>query len=77
MSNERPKIVGGGTKSCGVQTSVNKEYWKSKAASNSPVYSFRGIRAYDELQIVVNEVGQVKQMVTYHKITGAVQPPDI
>ena len=32
------------------------------------VYSLRGIRAYDELQIVVTEVGQVKQTVTdmYH-----------
>jgi len=29
-----------------------------------PVYSLRGIGAYDELQIVVNEVGQVKRMVT-------------
>jgi len=29
-----------------------------------PVYSLRGIRAYDELQIVVTEVGQIKQMVT-------------
>ena len=29
-----------------------------------PVYSFRGIRAYDELQIAVTEVGQVKQTVT-------------
>jgi hypothetical protein len=29
-----------------------------------PVYSLRGIRAYDELQIVVTEVGQVKQTVT-------------
>jgi len=45
-------------------TSVNKEYWKSKATSNSPVYSLRGIHAYDELQIVVNEVGQIKQTVT-------------
>ena len=33
-------------------------------ASNSAVYSFRGIRAYDELQTVVTEVGQVKQTVT-------------
>ena len=33
-------------------------------ASNSPVYSLRGICAYKELQIVVNEVGQVKRMVT-------------
>ena len=30
-----------------------------------PVYSLRGIRAYDELQIVVTEIGQVKQTVTY------------
>jgi hypothetical protein len=37
MNNEQPKIVGVGTKSCGVGTSVNKEYLKSKAASNSPV----------------------------------------
>jgi len=29
-----------------------------------PVYSLRGIRAYDELQIVVTEVQQVKQTVT-------------
>jgi len=28
MNNEQPKVVGAGT-------SVNKEYWKSKAASNS------------------------------------------
>ena len=29
-----------------------------------PVYSLRGIRAYDEPQIVVTEAGQVKQTVT-------------
>jgi len=29
-----------------------------------PVYSLRGIRAYDKLWIVVTEVGQVKQTVT-------------
>ena len=29
-----------------------------------PVYSLRGIRAYDELQIAVIEVGKVKQTVT-------------
>ena len=29
-----------------------------------PVYCLRGTRAYDELQIVVTEVGQVKQTVT-------------
>jgi len=29
-----------------------------------PVYSLREIRAYDELQIVVTKVGQVKQTVT-------------
>ena len=57
MNNEQPKVVGAGT-------SVNKEYQKSKAASNSPVYSLRGIRAYDELQKIVTEVMQVKQMVT-------------
>ena len=34
----------------------------------SPVYSLRGIHAYDELQIVVTEVGQVKQMVTAHAV---------
>ena len=28
-----------------------------------PVYSLRGIRVYDELQIAVTEVGQVKQTV--------------
>jgi len=28
MNNEQPKVVGAGT-------SVSKEYWKSKAASNS------------------------------------------
>jgi len=28
MNNEQPKVVGAGT-------SVNKEFWKSKAASNS------------------------------------------
>ena len=31
-----------------------------------PVYSLRGIRAYDELQIVVTEVGKVKPTVTVH-----------
>jgi len=77
MNNEQPKVVGGGTKSCGVHTSVNEEYWKSKVASNSPVYSLRGICDYDELQIVVTKVRQVKQMVTRHKVTGAVGPPDI
>jgi len=55
------------TKSCGAGTSVNKEYWNSKAASNSPVYSLRVISAYDELQIVVTEVGQVRQTVTMQK----------
>jgi len=28
------------------------------------MYSLRGIRTYDELQIVVNEVRQAKQMAT-------------
>ena len=32
-----------------------------------PVCSLRGISAYDELQIVGTEVGQVKQTVTIHK----------
>ena len=62
MNNEQPQVVGAGTKSCGVRTSVNKEYWKSNAASNSPVYSLRGIRAYDDLQITVTEVGQVRRL---------------
>jgi hypothetical protein len=31
-----------------------------------PVYFLRGIRTYDELQIVVTKVGQVKQTVTGH-----------
>jgi len=57
MNKEQPKVVGAGT-------SLNKEYWKSKEASYPPVYSVRGIRAYDELQTVVTEVGQVKQTVT-------------
>ena len=35
-----------------------------------PVYSLRGIRAYDELRIVVTEVGQVKQTVTPPSSTG-------
>jgi len=35
MNNKQPKVVGAGTKSCGVRTSANKEYRKSKAASNS------------------------------------------
>jgi len=70
MKNEQPKVVGAGTKSHGARTSVNKEYWKSKAASNSPVYSLRGIRAYDELQIVVTEVRQIKQMVTVQTTNG-------
>jgi len=48
----------------GAGTSANKEYWKSKAASNSPVYFLRGIRAYDELRIVVTEVLQIKQTLT-------------
>jgi len=52
------------SKSCGAETSVNTEYWKSKATSNPSVYSLRGIPAVDERQIVVNEVGQVKQTVT-------------
>jgi len=26
MNNEQPKVVGAGTKRCGVGTSVNKEY---------------------------------------------------
>jgi len=26
MNKEQPKVVGAGTKSCGVRTSVNKEY---------------------------------------------------
>jgi len=26
MNNEQPKVVGAGTKSCGVRTSVDKEY---------------------------------------------------
>jgi len=68
MNNEQPNVVGAGTESCGIRTSVNKEYWKSKAASNYPVYSFREIRAYDELQIIVTEVGQVKQMVTLNNM---------
>jgi len=64
MNNEQPKVVRAGTKSCGVGTSVNKEYQKSKAASNSPVYCLRGNSACDELQKIVTEVMQVKHMVT-------------
>ena len=64
MNNEQPKVVGAGS-------SLNKEYRESKVASNSSLYSLRGIRAYDELQIVVTEDGQVKQTVTpssYHSV---------
>jgi len=63
MNNEQPKVFSAGTKNC-VRTSVNKKYWKNKAAPNPSVYSLRGIRAYYELQIVVIEVEQVKQTVT-------------
>jgi len=73
MNNEQPNVVGAGTKSCGVRTSVNKEYWKSKAASNSFCISLRGIRAYGELQLVVTEVGQVKQTVTLHVVSRSIR----
>jgi hypothetical protein len=63
-NNEQPSVVGAGTKSCGVRTSVNKEHLKSKATSNSPVYCLRQISAYGELQTAVTEVGQVKQTAT-------------
>jgi len=36
---------------------------RAKRVLSPPVYSLRGIRAYDELQIVVTEVGQVKETV--------------
>jgi hypothetical protein len=68
MNSEQSKVVGAATKSCGIRTSANKEYRQSKAVSNSFVYSLRGIRAYDELQIVVTEVRQVKQMVTLNNM---------
>ena len=49
-------------------TSPNKElqksHWKSRVASISPRIFLEEIRAYDELQIVVTEVGQVTKMVT-------------
>jgi len=49
-------------------TSVNKEYWKSNAASNSAVYSLRGTRAYEELQKVVTEA-RASQTDGYTTIT--------
>jgi len=62
MNNEQPN-VGAGTKSCGVGTSVKKKSTeRGKRLKIPPVYSFRGIRAYDELQTVATEVGQVKQV---------------
>jgi len=60
MNNEQPKVVGAGT-------SVNKEHWRAKRLLIPPVYFLRGIGAYDELQIVVTEVGQVRQTVTPHR----------
>jgi putative heme degradation protein len=57
MNYEQPKVFG-------VRTSVNKVYLKNKAASNSYSKLLEGFRAYDELQIVVTEDGQVKQTVT-------------
>ena len=39
---------------------------RAKRLLIAPVYSLRGIRAYDELQKVVTEVGQVRQAVTRH-----------
>ena len=41
-----------------------KSTTRAKRLLIPPVYSLRGICAYDELQIVVTEVGQVKQTVT-------------
>jgi len=41
-----------------------KSIERAKRLLISPVHSLRGIRAYDELQIVVTEVGQVRQTVT-------------
>jgi len=43
-----------------------KSIGRAKLLLIPPVYSLRGIRAYEELQIVVTEVGQVKQTVTVH-----------
>jgi len=37
---------------------------KAKRLLIPPAYSLRGIRAYDGLQIVVTEVGQVRQTAT-------------
>jgi len=37
---------------------------RAKGVLIPPVYSLRAIRTYDELQAVVTEVGQVKQMIT-------------
>ena len=67
MNNEQPKVVVTGTQSCGVGTSVNKEYWKIKAASNSRTIFLEKDQSNDELQIAVTEVGQVRRLHYYDK----------
>jgi len=57
MNNEQPKAFGAGT-------SVNKEYWKSKAASDSSCMFLERGPCLQRAAVVVTEVGQVKQTVT-------------
>jgi len=57
MNNEQPKVVV-------LERQPIKSTERAKRPSVLTVYSLRGISAYDELQVVVNEVGQVKQTVT-------------
>jgi len=49
---------------------------RTKQLQIPPVYSLSGIRAYDELQIVVTEVRQVRQTVTTHSVINASQITD-
>jgi hypothetical protein len=57
MKNEQLKVVV-------LEPQRIKSIERAKQLLIPPVFSLRGIRAYDELRIVVTEVGQVKQTVT-------------
>ena len=57
MNNEQPKLVGAGI-------SVNKEYRKSNAASDSSCVFLERDPCLRRATVVVTEVGQVKQKVT-------------
>jgi len=73
MKNEQQKFVGTGTEICGVRTSVNKEYWKRKAASNSSCIFLERDPCLRRTTNSCNRSGQVKQTVTFHVVSRSIR----